>query len=561
MMRGDLHIHTRVSDGSYTHREALLLARERGLSYVSFVDHDTVEGNVNALALGAEFGVTVIPGLEISSYDPVTKRKVHILGYAYCENPVNIRALCDPLLEERNRNKLRQIEILQKAGYPVDLSRVRAIAPGATVLYKQHIMQVLIDSGLESDMYGNLYHEIFNEGGIASGDIDYPDAHDAVRAIVADGGIAVLAHPGQLDSWALVPTLVDSGLGGIEYLHEAHRTEDYKRVLLLARQYNLIMTGGSDDHGTLGSVIHIGDIGSPDDLLLALLSRDHPSMKVALPLVIEAGKRLRKACAEMRITETKENNHQDLVTKWDTDIEKYIVSSLKKEFPDDSFVTEERSLGTEWEGPHLPSGRVWILDPIDGTANFAGAGRDYSVSLALYADGRSEMGLVFDCEREVLYTAVAGKGAKINGRPISKDGAEKNNFTKGLRDATVDLSLNSIEYLEEHGADFTGLNKAFRGHRASGCASLGICRVADGTLDAYISAKLGIWDWAAAWLVLTESGSCAWEGPVRGKDLGVRSKRLHVAAGNFKLGEDLLEYLCDPEYRVGIRRLETDISR
>ena len=560
-MRGDLHIHTCVSDGSYTHRDALLLARERGLSYVSFVDHDTVEGNANASALGAEFGVTVIPGLEISAQDPVTKRKVHILGYGYCDNPLNIRALCDPLIEARNRNTLRQLEILQRAGYPVDLSRVRAIAPGATVFYKQHIMQVLIDSGLESEIYGELYHELFKEGGIASGDIHYPDAHDAVSAIVADGGIAVLAHPGQFDSWALVPSLAEAGLCGIEYLHEAHRSEDYKRVLSLASQYDLILTGGSDDHGTLGSVIHIGDINSPDDLLLALLSRDHPSMKVALSLVVEAGKRLRKACAEMRVTETKDNNHQDLVTKWDTDIEAYIVSSLSKEFPEDSFITEEQSLGAGWEGPHLPAGRVWILDPIDGTANFAGMGRDYSVSLALYANGLSEMGLVFDCEREILYTAVAGKGAKINGRPISKDGAEKNNFTKGLRDATVDLSLNSIEYLKGHGADFSGLNKAFRGHRASGCASLSICRVADGTLDAYISAKLGIWDWAAAWLVLTESGSCAWEGPVRGKDIGVRSKRLYVAAGNEKLGEALLEYLCGPEYRAGIERLEAEISR
>jgi fructose-1,6-bisphosphatase/inositol monophosphatase family enzyme len=132
-----------------------------------------------------------------------------------------------------------------------------------------------------------------------------------------------------------------------------------------------------------------------------------------------------------------------------------------------------------------------------------------------------------------------------------------------LRDALVDISLNSIEYFATLGGDFGCLDKEMLGHRACGSAALGICQVADGTLGACVSGKLCIRDWAAAHLVLTESGGLAWEGPARvaanddasGVSLGIRAKRFHMAASSAAVGESLLQSLCSGDYRESIRRL------
>jgi fructose-1,6-bisphosphatase/inositol monophosphatase family enzyme/predicted metal-dependent phosphoesterase TrpH len=569
--RGDLHIHTRLSDGSYEYREALLLARQQGLSYLAFTDHDTVDGLAEAFDLGCELGVTVIPGVEISAWDKVRGRKVHILGYGFGLDAPHIRALCAPLPAARHANTLRQLEAVRAAGYPVYLADVERAARGSKYLHKQHIMQALIDAGIADTHYGELYRALFKADGIAAFDMDYPDALDAVRAVNADGGIAVLAHPGEYDSWDLVPELVEAGLGGIEYLHESHRTEDHRKVLALARRYSLLLAGGSDDHGSLGSSVHLGDLCPPADIPMALLARDHPAMAAALPLVMKAGARLREAAAETGATETKGGDHRDLVTKWDRAIESFIVSGLSAAFPGSRFITEEQADGEGWPGDALPPGPVWILDPIDGTTNFAETGRGYAVSLALYEDGRPELALVLDCERNRLYSAVAGKGAKVDGRSIRRTPRTPVESAHPLRDALVDISLNSVEYLAALGGDAGYLNREMLGHRACGSAALGICQVAEGTLGAYVSGKLCIWDWAAAHLVLTESGGIAWEGPVReaangatrgvakgeakGESPGIRAKRFYMAASSEPLGEELIKTLCSGEYREGIRRL------
>ncbi len=560
-MRGDLHVHSRFSDGSYSHLEAIRLAQKAGLSFISFTEHDSVAGSAEAVELGIARGITVIPGVEISARDQASGRKVHILGYGYRPEAVSITDLCAPLLAARQANTLRQLALLQHAGYPLDIDQVRAAADGAPVLYKQHLMRVLVQAGLDDDLYGPLYQHLFKDQGIAAGDIDYVDARDAVRAVVADGGIAVLAHPGQLDNWDAVPGLVAAGLSGIEYLHESHRTADHHRALALAERYGLLLGGGSDDHGSLGSTVHIGDITAPPDILYALLERDHPALKIVLPLVAAAAADLRVAAAEFVApgsadTEQKEGNHQDLVTRWDRDTETRIVGALSAAFPDARFLGEEQAGGAGWLGDALPPGPIWILDPIDGTTNFAVTGRDYAISLALYVDGVPELALVLDGERDQLYTAVAGMGAKVDGRPLRNRLESAPDTERPLAGALVDISVNSILHLGRTGADFEKLSAEALGHRVSGCASLSICRVARGTLGAYVSIKLGTWDWAAARLIVAESRGQCWVGPRHGRDLGIRSKHFFLAASNRKIGEAILALLSGKEFGAGITALD-----
>ena len=141
------------------------------------------------------------------------------------------------------------------------------------VIYKQHIMHCLIDDHFTTPLYQELYRTLFKGDGICARDIEYVDAVDAVRAIKADNGFAVLAHPGQLDSYDLIPELVRNGLDGIERNHFDHSREDRRKVDQYANEYGLFQTGGSDFHGDYGTAVEIGDLLSPTELLESILKK------------------------------------------------------------------------------------------------------------------------------------------------------------------------------------------------------------------------------------------------------------------------------------------------
>lgn len=262
-MRADLHVHSSYSDGSKSVREVMQRAKTNGVTHLSFVDHDTVSGLDEVMEQGMIRGIEVIPGIEISAYDFKRNRKVHILGYNYRQDAVHIKSLCNPLLERRHQHTLWQIKQIIAAGYSLDTEAILESAHPSKTIYKQHVMKHLTKAPFTSESYQTLYRKLFKGDGVACGDIEYVDAFDAVRAIIADGGLAVVAHPGQLDSYDLIPELVEHGLAGIERNHIDHDRKDWQKVEALAYRFNLMMTGGSDYHGSYGVKIAPGDITSP----------------------------------------------------------------------------------------------------------------------------------------------------------------------------------------------------------------------------------------------------------------------------------------------------------
>lgn len=257
-IRADLHIHTTVSDGSLTFEEALEEARREGVGCVAFTNHDTTRGLDEACDLGERYGVRVIGGIEISAYDFARDRKVHVLGYGLREYAPAIAALCTPTLERRDANSRWQLDRLLEAGYQVNVARAMGLAQRSTALYKQHLMAALTDEPYGSPAYTHLYRGLFKGQGVCARDIDYVDARDAVRAIAEDGGIPAVAHPGQMDSYDLVPELIACGLRGIEMHHPDHTSDDRARCERLAERHGLIVTGGSDYHGAFGAPPRIG---------------------------------------------------------------------------------------------------------------------------------------------------------------------------------------------------------------------------------------------------------------------------------------------------------------
>lgn len=223
-LRADLHCHSTISDGSFTSAELLAQAQAAGLTHLAITNHDTTAGFDDAAAaaqaLSAVPGnegsavITYISGIEISAWNPASERKVHILGFGLKENSPAIAALCGPTLRARTENTAWQQEQIEKAGYSLDYELLKKLRAASTGFYKQHLMAALTTAPFTSQEYQTLYKSLFKGEGICKRDITYVDARDAVAAITEDGGVAVLAHPGQLDSYDMVPALVDAGLWG-----------------------------------------------------------------------------------------------------------------------------------------------------------------------------------------------------------------------------------------------------------------------------------------------------------------------------------------------------------
>lgn len=255
----DYHLHSTYSDSSDSIREVLERAAREGLHRISFVDHDTTETYEAAKPIADSLGLELIPGVEISAFDFKRKRRVHVLGYNYHLPAEHIKAVCDPILERRNARSEWQVKCIIEAGYSLDKSKLRRTEDSHRVLYKQHIMEALTDAPYNSEEYQDLYGKLFKVGGLCVGSLKYADAFEAARAIKADGGYVVIAHPGQKDSYEIIEELAEKDLiDGIEKFHPDHDLEDYRKIDKLVEKYDLFITGGSDNHGSFSRRNQIG---------------------------------------------------------------------------------------------------------------------------------------------------------------------------------------------------------------------------------------------------------------------------------------------------------------
>ncbi len=274
----DMHVHTNHSDGSCTVEEVIRMARDQGVTHIGIVDHDTIHGISEAKVWGNRFGVTVVPGVELSAFHPSSGKKVHILGYGFKEEAPHIRRISWSLLSRRTAQSLWQTDRLASVGYPVSQQEVKEKAWFSSAVYKQHIMAVLYDKGCTDGIVTELYEKLFKGQGICAQDIPYMNVFEAIEAVKQDGGLAVLAHPGQTGAYGLVPELVKAGLDGLELGHMDHGAWDKDTIRLLALQYKLFVTGGSDFHGAYGRKAQIGDYALKPPECLDFLLRLHMDM-------------------------------------------------------------------------------------------------------------------------------------------------------------------------------------------------------------------------------------------------------------------------------------------
>lgn len=287
----DLHCHTKLSDGSLGIDDLVMVAKKSGMTAIAITDHDSLAGTRRGQMVGERLGLKVIPGVEFSAYDTKREKKAHILCYLP-EFPDRLEGLCKKISDSRKKaGTFMMLKAAQR--YPVTPDFIARCATGSTNIYKQHIMQALVECGYATTVYGELFDELFSresEKNILS-KIEYPDTEEVIRAIHEAGGIAVLAHPGLYGNFELLEEDfincedAEAKLDGVEVWHPKNSEEDRKRLIAFAKKNKLLMTGGSDFHGAYSAQPRkIGDCTMPQedfDLLLKYQAKKKRAQKKA----------------------------------------------------------------------------------------------------------------------------------------------------------------------------------------------------------------------------------------------------------------------------------------
>ncbi len=259
MSRLDLHLHTTHSDGSCTSTEVIDLAHKAGVTALAITDHDITTGIPEATVAGQEHGIDVIPGIEISSI--MGTSELHILGYFLDYQDARLNERLARLRDSRHRRNPKIIERLQAAGIDITYEEVRALA-GTDSVGRPHIARVLMEKGVVTSA-----KEAFDlwlaDGRPAYVPRELPAPSDAMQWIREAKGLPVLAHPTWVKTTEgtltdLVRQLKANGLDGVEVHYSTHSPRQTRDYLALAKQLDLLVTGGSDFHGLTKPDIDVG---------------------------------------------------------------------------------------------------------------------------------------------------------------------------------------------------------------------------------------------------------------------------------------------------------------
>jgi predicted metal-dependent phosphoesterase TrpH len=246
----DLHAHSSVSDGTETPAQLVRAAIAAGLDTVAITDHDSTAGWQAACLAAEGTGLTVIPGMELSTLHGW--RSVHLLAYLF--NPLDGGIIAETG-RIRDARLTRAESIVQRLSADYDLEWADVLAQtteGATV-GRPHIADALVAKGHvpnRSAAFESILHP-------RSGYFEphyAPDPLEAVRLVAAAGGVPVLAHPGTRGRENVIPEdkialLVEAGLFGLEIHHRENTESGKQRLLELAEEFDLAITGSSDYHG------------------------------------------------------------------------------------------------------------------------------------------------------------------------------------------------------------------------------------------------------------------------------------------------------------------------
>jgi predicted metal-dependent phosphoesterase TrpH len=268
--KADLHTHTMYSDGALSPYDLVKKAKDAGLDILSITDHDSVGALDEAIEIGKNLGVEIVPGMELSASSDGSE--IHILGYFM---DYHDKALVDALAifrEKRLRRAERIVGKLNQMNIPLTIESVLENATGDSV-GRPHIANALVSGG-HADSYHQAFSKYIGDGRPAFEKKEEFSPEETVRLINRAGGLSFLAHPGRSVSDELLFRLIKAGLDGIEVTHPSHSPNIVKYYRGIVSEYFLLESGGSDFHGGLkGDDQILGKFGIPTSLVDTMRNR------------------------------------------------------------------------------------------------------------------------------------------------------------------------------------------------------------------------------------------------------------------------------------------------
>ena len=279
-MPGDLHTHSTFSDGSTPPAKLPWLARCAGMTHLAISDHDSIRSVRYAYANPVRDGVHLIPATELTAYDYAREHRVHILCF-WPDDCAALENYSEMMSRRRYEAVYQSCQELEAICPQFRTEEALELARDSGTLYKAHVMRVLWQYGLSDGMYNQVYRSLFALRPVR-GKILHTPRYETVDTILelirACRGVAVLAHPSVYHSMELARELIATGrLDGVEINHPRNTPEDQEELTRLAREHDLIVTGGTDYHGmNTNTPRPVGALFTPDEAIdrIAALARN-----------------------------------------------------------------------------------------------------------------------------------------------------------------------------------------------------------------------------------------------------------------------------------------------
>ncbi|MCC5941621.1 MAG: PHP domain-containing protein [Balneolaceae bacterium] len=246
MGKADLHTHTNASDGDLSPEALLKKAQSKKLKTLAITDHDTIKGYLKAKEMAPDYGIELISGVEITAL--WNSKEVHLLAYNFDDKHQSFRNL---LIKQKSARKLRMqaiVEVLNAQGLDIEYDEILAEANMGNV-GRPHAASILIKRGYVSGVAEAFIRYLSSEK-LQGVKTNYAPIEEVIRTTKDAAGVVSLAHPGRLYTDGEVRALIDEGLDGLECIHPSHNFSTQRKFTALAKSGNLLITGGSDYHGT-----------------------------------------------------------------------------------------------------------------------------------------------------------------------------------------------------------------------------------------------------------------------------------------------------------------------
>jgi 3',5'-nucleoside bisphosphate phosphatase len=258
----DLHAHSTASDGSRAPADVIREAKRIGLAAIALTDHDTVAGIPEAISVGVDLGVRVVPGVELSAVEGDVE--THILGL-HLSDTRELEAKLVALREMRRTRAERMVQRLNELGVRIEFASVLEQAAGGAI-GRPHVARAMIAEGWAVD-FRDAFDRYLGNGRPAYVTKERLAVAEATALIHRAGGLAILAHPSHSGTLERIAAFVDQGMDGVEVRHPSHSAEDTARLAALVEHFSLVPSGGSDWHGSSDGPRTLGMMRVPAEWL------------------------------------------------------------------------------------------------------------------------------------------------------------------------------------------------------------------------------------------------------------------------------------------------------